>query len=481
MYFVITDKDIKTTEDEILGGSSPLYTIMMLSIGPLIFAFFNGIGDTIDFYFIQKGFNQDGVTIVNISSWLRALIALLFSFCGNAATIKTAELLTKYENEKMGRLFVESIRLGIIIGIIFPFVFLFSCPKILPLLGMPKGLEADAIKYLAPIFCYPGIAFLNSIFAGELIAIGHSILSAIFQLIALCISLACDPLFIWIFNCKISMMGIAFITGPTIVCIVMLILFVAGKFTVKPVWYAFKEKPSQEFWDMLKLSIPMIALIVFSVICPLLIVGLITKISKNINEEETIPVVFATTMTAYKVLLSCSYNALSGLLPAATWAFHKKNLNRFIKLIYSSYILPYIVLAVMWPLMCFFPNIPLKLWIDDPDVMKWAQKISPVLFYTKIIDPINMSLVTLLTIMHNSGKAVLGVIIKNVILLSSSIALYTINKNSPRTVLFSAAFEDVTFLICNGICYFFVFKKWKQEIEDGQFYTSLISESTRGF
>lgn len=473
------DNNIQTAEDERLGGSSPLFTIMRLCTGPLCFALIHGIQDTIDLYIIKKGFNQDGVTVVSISSGLRTLVTLLSSFCGSAVTIKTGELLTKHDAESAGRLFVETIRLGIIFGIIFPFLLLFSGPKILPTLGMPKELESDATKYLAPIFCYPIVVYLNAILNGELMAMGRAILSTIVQLIALGISLACDPLFIWVFKCKVSMMGVAYIAGPTIVCIVMLVLFIAGRFTVKPVWSAFKEKPSPVFWGMLKLSIPMVTMIAFSLMCPLIIVGLVTKASKNIHEDKTIPTIFATATKAYTVLLSCASGSLGGLTPAATWAFHKNNLKRLTALTFSAYILPYAVFAILWPLMVFFPKTVLKIWIDDPNMMQWVPSIAPVMFYSTLVDPINTSLMTLLIVMGSGGMAAIGLIVKNLMLLASGAALYGINKNSPRAVLFCYAFQDISYLICNAVCFVFAFRKSRQQIEDKQIKSNLLSEDTQ--
>ena len=61
-------------EEQRLGGSSPLVTIIKLSIGPMLFMTLTGFQDACDLYFVKNGYGTDGVTIISISAAIRAMV-----------------------------------------------------------------------------------------------------------------------------------------------------------------------------------------------------------------------------------------------------------------------------------------------------------------------------------------------------------------------------------------------------------------------
>lgn len=156
----------------------------------------------------------------------------------------------------------------------------------------------------------------------------------------------------------------------------------------------------------------------------MIVVGFVTQASKNIHQDKTIPNVFLTSIKALTVLLSCSASSLSGLESSATLVFHNNDLKMMKQLTLSAFILPYIVFAAMWPLMVFFPKTVLKIWIEDPDMMKLVPRIASVIFYSSIFDPISESLFTLFIVMNNGIFAVIAIAVKNMMLLASGAALY---------------------------------------------------------
>lgn len=471
------NSETQTAEDVRLGGSSPFVTIMKLCLGPLLYQLFNGVQDSLDLYIMKRGFGSRGVTIVSIASGLRTLVTLVSTFASSAATIKTGELIAKHEFEKAGKLFVEFVRVGLILGIILPILLIPSGPMIITQLGITPDLKDDASKYLFPIYLYPFFAYLFSFINGILMSMGFAILSSVIQVLALLLALGFDALFIWGFHASIAWMGVCFVAGPTTVCLIMFFLFVFNRFAVKPIWSAFVSKPSPEFWAALKLTIPTVVMILFTLVCPLIVVGFVTKASKNIGLEKIIPTVYSTTTKAYTIMLSCSSGAISGLVPCATWAFTKNDLSRFTKLIANAFILPGLVVGIMWPLMVFGPKVILKIWVDDPTMLEWIPKISPIMFYTTIFDPINGITSMLLVVMGHQILCALGMMVKNLALLISGAVLFAIKKNSPRTVLFCYAFQDSFFLICNVICFIIAFKKSRAKAEEQkQISANLLSE-----
>ncbi|EAY08735.1 hypothetical protein TVAG_251610 [Trichomonas vaginalis G3] len=362
--------ETQTAEDIRLGGSSPFVTIMKLCISPLLFAIFSGVQDSIDLYIIKKGFGKDGVTVVSIAGGLKSLVSLLSTFASGGASVKTGQLIAKHEYEKAGKLFVEFIRVGLFIGIILPLLLLPACPMILTKIGMPEKLKTVGVRYLTPIFIYPFFVYLFNFLNSILMSMGFSILSSVIQVLALLLSLGLDALFIWGFHASIGWMGVALVSGPSTICLIVFFLFIFNVFAVKPVWSSFFAKPSPEFYDAHWLTIPTVVMVLFTLTCPLIVVGFVTKASKNIGKDKIFPTVYATTAKAYTILLTCSNDAISGLGPCANYAFTRNDLKRFTKLVANAFILPGLIVATIWPIMVFTPKIVLKIWLDDPEMLE---------------------------------------------------------------------------------------------------------------
>lgn len=465
----------QTHEDLRLGGSSPFVTIMKLCIGPLLFAFINGIQDSIDLFIIKKGFGQRGATIVSISSGLRTLSVTLSGFCIQGMMIKTSELLTKHEPEKAGKLLVEAFRFSIILGLTIPLLLLSTLPKLLPVLGMPKEYKLDAIKYLCPAFLVSFVFFMNAVFNAVYMAMGRSILSASFQLVSLLISLLFDPIHIWILKLDVPFLGLAFISGPTLICIIQMILFFTGRYSVKPFWSAFKAKPTSDFWDTMKLSSLTVTTVFVTVFCQFFVVGIFTRASKNIHQENILPTVFATSTKVYTITVLCIAGALSGVIPSTTWAFHNSKMRRFTKLVLYSLVLPFMLLAIIWPIMVFFPKIILRLWIDNEEMLAWVPKISPMQFYSMLVEPISNVMSLLLVVLKRPLLTVIGMVVKNLVVVGGAIAIFVTVKDNPRTVLFCYVIQDAAYLIYCIIAFSVVFKKAKHQMEQSTLESALLS------
>lgn len=469
----------ETAEDIRLGGSPPFVTMLKLSIGPLSFAVINGIKDSMNLYMIRRGFGQKGSSIVSISSGLRTLCVSSSNFCLQGMTIKISELVSKHQHEKAGKLFVEAFRLAMILGIVIPGILGSSMYKLLPILGMPKEFLTDSMYYLLPVFATSFFMMMQAICDGVLNGMGKTSLASTFQISAILLSLSCDPLLIWGFKVDIRLMGVSYASGRFLISILTMILCFTGKVSIKPVWAAFKEKPSTEFWGMLRLCGPSVVSIFVSLICHMIVVAIVTKASKNIGLGKIIPTVFATSNKCYIITNACVGGFQGGFAPAATWAYHRNKESRFKKLSYYCVFLPYFILAVLWTLMVFKPTPVFKIWIEDKEMLSWVPKVAPIHFYSVILEPILHTLALLLVVIKKPLLGAIGLILRNGVIVGSCFILYHIFKKNPEYLIFSLSIQDVIYLIYLLIAFFCSYKKKKiQSIEKSQITESLLTDDT---
>lgn len=350
-------------------------------------------------------------------------------------------------------------------------------PKLLSNIGVQDEYREESIRYLYPAFFYSLISFIFGFINCQLLAMGYAILPTLIQVVAIVLTIGIDFLFIYGFHVTIGWMGLASVSGPTLVCLFMFMLFVFNRFSVKPVWKAFFQKPSSDFWEALKLAIPMIIMITLILPCPIVVSGFFVQAAKNINKEKIITTVYSTANKAYNILVACTTGAMTGFVPAATWAYTKRDYSRVTKLAFNTLILPGILIASVWPLMIFKPKTILKIWIDDQEMLSWAPKLAPIVFYTIVFDPSSYILSMLLLLTKHEILCSLGMILRNVVLLLSGVILYETNKFRPWNILYSSTCQDLAYLLTNLLCVLFTIRRQRRELDDYQQISSnLLSE-----
>ena len=456
---------LSNEEEARLGGSSPFITILKLGIGPMFFMSFNSIQDAFQLFLAREGYGATGVTVISISDAIIGIIFSLSSFFNQGLTIKMSELITKKHFPEANKLFVDMIRLTFFLGILIPFGIICATPYLLKALGMPNDYMNTARSYIFPIVA---VMFFNMAFevvTASLYAIGKSGIVSTIRIISLIFSMCIFILFIFILKLPISLLGLAIISGPTIFCIGYLIHFMLGKEIIAPECNMFLEKPSKNLWYTFKMSIPALLQIIVNASGPLIVTSAVTLAASHIGQTTNVSTVYSTSAKPLMIVMMGIMGAVSGLNTAATFSYHKGDMKRVKALALCSLVLPFIILAVIWPMMVFKPNLVMGIWINENEMIKWVSKITPKLFYTLPLVPINLVISSLIIVLGKSGLAILPCFTKFFTLILSLIFLYKRFSNNPENLLYCCNIADVEDFICNLICALYALKEAKPYIE----------------
>lgn len=253
-------------EDILLGSYSPFYTILLLSIGPLIFTVTHSLQDGIDLYFIVKVYGDVGVTTLGIASAVRFVMTSLSGFAGRVIPVIISILIAEKRHYEGSQLIVDMIRVGIMIGILIPIIFYFiTCPFLL-FMGIPIQNIGDSSKYLYCVMSFSSFLSIYQFLAASLIGEAKSTLSGIIQLVFLFISLfVFDPIFIFLLRAPLWTLAFAFSSGLILGCFFLVYHYFKGSYALKPKFRMLLNPFSESLIHTLKLSIPYTATILINV------------------------------------------------------------------------------------------------------------------------------------------------------------------------------------------------------------------------
>ena len=455
-----------TDEERRLGSDSPFVTILKLCIGPLLFSIANGFQDTLDLFFVKKGYGTDGVTIVSIVSNVKSMCIALTAFATQATVIKMGEMITKRNITEAGRLYSNMVRMALIVGVCISILFTFVVPGIVKSLGMPDGLMPEANKYLLPIIWTFTLFILFQISIASLMSEGKVVLTSIIQIVGLLATIILDALFIFVFKAPVWSLIFPFILPVCVIAIVLNVRFFMGKETIKPRCSYIIESNSPQFWKLMKLAIPGTLQIIINVCSPIITMSIISKAAAKIGQATQVATVLNTSSKPYSMILLAIMGSTTGLVPSATFAFHKEDIARVKKLAFSTLFLPTLIIVALWPILMFKPHLIMDIWISDPEMSEWIPKLTPKMFYTLPIIPVSTILGALIVVFGRSGLATLQCILKMVTTVSVAIILYNMFGTTPQKILFCNPTADLEDFICVLVCFLVALRNAKPVLGD---------------
>ena len=461
-------------EEKKLGGSGPFKTIMKMTIGPLLFSTALALQDSIDLFFVNKGYGSEAVTIISILSSVRMLSLSLSTLFQQSSIIKFSELVTKGNHSEVNRLYMDLFKVLVGASIVIGFGISFAFKPLLSQMGMPEKDLSTALTYMIPVIISIPFNVALQIALSAMMSLGKATKVAIIELLALGFSVLADPLFIYVFKAPLWTMGIAYISGNTIAGIILTIWFFLGREPIVPKCADFKTKISPEFWQTLKLALPGVLQIGTNLASPIVLTLIISKAADKIGKASVISTVYSTSIKPYSMLISIVIGGMVGLVPAATYAHTKHNFPRLKGLTLSAMFIPYIIILTFWPIMVFKPDIIMKIWLSDPEMLSWVPKITSKMFYTLILEPISTIGGSLLVVFRRTFLATSTFLVKFAVTVCAGITILNLENCHPENVLYAMPTADIVNCIFISSLLTYSILKEKKEMNSVALMESLI-------
>lgn len=182
-----------------------------------------------DTFFIAKAFGADGLTSLNLAISIYSFINATGLMIGIGAATKYSIYQAKNMHNKANTTFTNSIKMGILAGILFLLIGLFGSSVLSSLLGANRNTFDMTNIYLKTVLCFAPFFILNNIFIAFIKNDGNPKLSMAGMLIGSLSNIILD--YVFIFPLQWGMFGAAFATGlaPIISMCILMIHYIKKK------------------------------------------------------------------------------------------------------------------------------------------------------------------------------------------------------------------------------------------------------------
>lgn len=164
-----------------------------------------------DTFFVSKGLGVQGLTALNLSISIYSFINATGLLIGIGGATKYSIYQARNKHNKANIIFTNSIKIGVICGIIFLLIGLLGSSSLSSLLGADENIFHMTNTYLKTLLCFAPFFILNNIFIAFIRNDGNPKLSMTGMLIGSLSNIILD--YIFIFPLQWGMFGAAFATG----------------------------------------------------------------------------------------------------------------------------------------------------------------------------------------------------------------------------------------------------------------------------
>ena len=435
---------------ERFGKHTPLVTVLRLCVGPLLFNLTHSFQDAIDYWMIKLAYDETGLSIIGFANFFRYLCNGMASFPGQSTIIKVSSLLGEKRHDEAAQVVTDLFRFSAIICIIVPIIIYLCARPIMIFMSCPEKWIPEAIQYAIPV-CV--MMFMTSIFrvsCGMVLGEGRSILYAFMHVIILaCNCFIFDPIFLVWLRLPLWTVAVSYCLSLGLPGTILMILIYSGKFTVKPTWRMFLNKPSIETWHAIKLSFSNLLTFLTGAFASMVFYRYLYIASGRAGVPE-MTAVMPVTIKIYNLIGEITIGLAAGMLSAGAWAFSARKYHRVLWLGFWAVLLAVIQQVLMTPIMLVKPTLITQIWLSSEASKRVCDKYMPIIFYANMLLAIHETGTDMLLATNRPYLAMVPIATRGVCFTLGSYIYWLGGKDDPASVLF--VFPSIDIAMFLAVC-----------------------------
>ena len=455
-------KEDFSEEDKRLGTKSPIWTVLALSVGPLIsqtVQAFYGIADSL---WVAKTIGQIGISVFGAVFIVEFVAIAVSNYLMSSLGIQLAYLFGEGKTENCAQMYVDFIRLAFILGIVVPAIVMPTTVPLVKWFGADDELANLCFQYMLPVTCLCFLNFLYMMGCGLIQAEGRSLMYGLIQVGSFALNMGVfDPLFLVGLRMPIWGASLATIIAEGLPGVTITILILCGKFSLRFKPRMFISKPTIETWKGLKVGFASLISQVSYTIPLILMQKYVNLASSSISHEcySTVLAVWSVIEKLYQLVGGICVAFSYGMLPSASYAFGAGRLNRVMWLFIHATWIATAVSLVMSVFMIAIPDKLARIWSTDAYFLEWVKLMVPKVFYTTIFIAYQYTAPAILQAMQRVlASTLLSVLTLLLPLPVFSSILYFTDKTNPSRIMWTYALNDTFSAVA---CTFFLISPGK--------------------
>lgn len=435
----------KTREDQILGGTRALSTILVLSIGPLVSQVTTSLYGFVNTIWLRFGVSELATTALASTTTIDPLSMNCGFYLSTCCASKVAALFGEHRGDAAAQIIVDMIRVSIFFAILLPAILIPVSGPFMKWLGASAEVVQLGKDYLIPLVACTLITCIYLMLCGCIQAEGRTYTFAIVQISSLILNAGVfNPLYI--LGCKLGIRGAALsqICSQFVPGIFLFIFMFREKFTSQPKFNMFLKKPSPELWQTLKIGLPSLVGAVSATLPSIVFQKCIASSCGSEHEFNIMMALYNAYNRIYQIAIALFMAATSGFLPSGSFAFAAKRKRRVLFLFaHTSWLV--IGTAAILTILLYSANKPIaKIFSKDELFIERFWKCTLPYWTTCPLCSLQYIITALLQVCERPVWAFIGSFVTQIAMWPAmAIAFYFTNKHNVVRLFFACMSNDV--------------------------------------
>lgn len=343
-----------------LGGRPPLWTILVLSFGPILSQESSALFGFVDSIWVSKAIGTKGLAAVSTYTPFDNIGRAFAFFLSVSGSSKISALFGAGKGEETSQVVCDLLRVELIFAVCIPCAFLPWVTKAAMWFGASQEIAELGFNYIAvTLGCQISTGTFYAI-GGFLQGEGRTLLFGLANVCSCFLNmLLFDPVFLYFTDLSVGGAAIATILSDSIPAVTLFIMYFTGRFSIKPKFSQFFKKFSPHTLPAIKVGFSALIAQLSMSVPGILIQWYIGNSAQSHFEYSCVlsgnTVVFRIAMLTVSVMIAFN----SGYLPCAAYAYAAKKYKRWIRL---SIHLTWINFA--WGTFCSILIVSIPVWIS---------------------------------------------------------------------------------------------------------------------
>lgn len=339
-----TSKHQNDAEIERLAGRSPLKTILILSVGPVMSQIVGALFGLLGSLWCSHVIGEEALGAIGLEICFESMGRAFGYFLMIAASTQISALFGRGLEEDATQVVCDLLRVSVICGAVVPAILL-PCHK--PLMvwfgARPETIDLGW-NYVAPLLGGTFFACMNLTLEGVLQAEGRALLLGILNAVFLVFAMGiCAPILLLVFKIGISGIGWSVMLADAVQGVLLFVLYFKGKFGVKPKMNQFFKKFSVHTRQALTVGASQLISLLANTI-PGIPVRKLLRDSCDSAEMYDIAMGGFNVICRYALIINCVLVALTtGFIPPGSYAYAAKLWKRWLLLAFHA-----VWMAAVW-------------------------------------------------------------------------------------------------------------------------------------
>jgi len=441
-------------QDKELGSKKPISTLFSLAFGPFISSLVSSAYGFVETYYFTKAFGDSSLAVLGAVFPMVIVTSLFPPYLTAGYGVQTGYLFGQNRAKDVAQLYVDHLRIAIIVSILFAIIVFFFTEPLCIMLGASPELAKKGKEYLGPYGYGSVFSLVMSITCTLYLTTGRSTIYGAAQLGSAILNQGLiAPILLFVIKTPIWGSQLSTTLTSAIFAIWLTVPVFYKETEYRPSFSMFLKPFMPETKKAFIIGIPSLFDVLARSCTPMLVQSfLVSAARRKGNYNEVFMIWGVNNKIQFAVMLfTCTFTG--SYIPSASYADGAKKNMRLLRLTFHAIWLSCGFTSILAILFIVFVRKVASIWSSDAKFLDTAAEILPIFHYTIPLQGFQTIAQTMVMVLQLPVRAsVMSVFSYGIPIMVFSTMMYKIKNNDPAFIAYAYNITDIWSSIFSILC-----------------------------